>query len=377
MMEPFSLDIDFGSLHKQAQPVSCDVVTAVRPILVQDQDDKTHFYLLWSSSTNDNYTKCPRLSFYRTIVRRQPRRSTSAMSYGQAIHKALELRYNYGQSELVFQRQLEVLQEHFMANPVDPMEFRNFDTAIECIKRYNKLYQFDPIKPVERDGKRLVEQAFALPIVTFTIGKVLKLDGIDYQVDKITVVYRGIIDVIASIDGPNWIVDHKTTSMAGPGFFNEFRLSSQVIGYKWAAKQLFDIDCYGTLINAIICRKPTQKGSGTPFEFSRERYVHTDEHVKEWLKDLTEITQSYVDRLFTKAWPKYTSSCNGKYGACEYFNTCNLPASSRAMDLASSEFEDVLIVVDKSVLKLEDASQVRLPNSTQLTLDQIPLENAH
>lgn len=335
---PIDLDVDFSNVLPTRQQIKREK----RAVLVPDVSNEGHFFLLWSSTTSGNLQTCPRLTYYKTVLRRESNKNRSALSYGQAIHKALELRYRYGQSDVVYQRQIEVLTEHFVNNPVDTMEWRNLDTALECLLRYNKTYEHDPIKSVQMDGEALVEVPFSIPFITIEVGATIQIDGQDVFVKKITVLVRGLIDVIALVDDSGlWIVDHKTTSMGGPGFFNEFRLSAQMILYVWVVKQLYNLKASGALINCIICRKPTIKGSGKPFEFARERYVYTDDHIEEWVEDLSSKLHNYVNRLVNNDWDKFDKSCQSKYGPCEYFDVCTLPRDQRHMVLLGDDFRDV------------------------------------
>lgn len=221
------------------------------------------------------------------------------------------------------------------------MEYRNLDSALECMRRYDKEYEYDPIKAMEFNGEPMVELAFSLPVLSRDVNALIPWDGQNHEVKKITVLLRGLIDIVASIDGYPWIVDHKTTSMGGPGFFNEFRLSAQMISYIWVVKQLYKIDPMGALINAIVSRRPTEKGKGKQFEFMRERYTYSQDHIDEWLSDFASNIDNYIDRLVNNDWPKFTKSCQGKYGACEYFNVCTLPKDSRGMELSCDDYRDV------------------------------------
>jgi len=156
-------------------------------------------------------------------------------------------------------------------------------------------------------------------------------------IEELHVYWTGKIDALIQFTEGYFVMDHKTTSVAGPGFFKEFELSQQTIGYTWAARQIFSLPIRGLLLNALIGRAPSKTGVALTFE--RQRYIYRDDQLEEWKSDVQSLINDYLFCLQTGDFPRKTKSCVSKYGTCGYHEVCSAPPSMRSHILSSDIYE--------------------------------------
>lgn len=134
-------------------------------------------------------------------------------------------------------------------------------------------------------------------------------------------------------------VDHKTTSMLGSTFYDDFRMSSQTVGYHWAMRQRHP-DLKGFILNVIAWRKPTK--TGTSLEFQRMPFYYDEFRLVEWYTDTVHQINDFLAHLQRNYFPKQTKWCVGKYGKCQYFDVCSAASKDeRDFVLASDMFSNV------------------------------------
>jgi hypothetical protein len=222
----------------------------------------------------------------------------------------------------------------------------------ETLERYvDKYAGDDAIKPIKVDGEKFIERPFSLVLGEIELDTNLAFpdytltqtgdDRRGLYVDKLTILWSGRIDIAANYgDGHVYVVDHKTSSVAGPTFFKDFMLSQQMIGYNWALRRMLPgHKIMGTVVNAIMQRRPTK--TGRALEYERAVYFHTDWHVAEWEKDVMSQVETFVHSLVTGFFPKQTKQCFNRYGQCPYHDVCTLPPTQRHLILDGNDFSNV------------------------------------
>lgn len=340
MSIPLSLDLN-------ALPGIPSISAERRPLLTHDRD---HDYILRiDNSTLEYFQSCARAAQYYCVSRRQGIPS-AALIFGGAIHLGLEVFYRDGFDALA--KAIEVTVAHLAQISFrDPDEWRTPAIAEDTIRRYHANYSLmDPIEPIRVAGLPFIEKAFSLVLGEVTVNKSLpysrrELVGSDSDeplyIDKLIILWSGRIDIAAHYgDSKVYVVDHKTSSIGGPQFFADFMLSQQMVGYNWALRKLLpDHRITGTVVNAIIQRKPTRTGRALDFE--RQTYFHSDWHVAEWETDVIHHVENFLNSLTSGYFPKCTKWCFGKYGKCAYHDVCTLPPAQRRFVLDSPEYTNV------------------------------------
>ena len=294
----------------------------------------THGALLLDNSALEKYTTCKRSFEYNTINKRTLANNKSALIYGGAVHKALELR-SHGR---IIDDQLAALHAYFEVNPfeVNDSEWRSPQIAADLVRLYNREYSIEPydiLSYTAKDG--LPIKAIEVPFMHFLTD--IYIPSITR--DVIPVYYTGRIDlVVVDHNKSIYIMDHKTTSMTGARFFDEFALSSQMLGYCWAVQQSIQKPVNGYIVDALCSRKPTR--TGVPFELTRQQFYTDQDAINEWRTNLGYLITDIVRDHERSYYPMETKWCVGKYGRCPYFDVCTVPQSGRAALLQSNLFTD-------------------------------------
>src|SRR5690606_1937638 len=151
-------------------------------------------------------------------------------------------------------------------------------------------YKYDPLTAITLpSGEVAVELPFALHIGDIPIEREIWVTDPDIDsgeptlryFDKIKVIFTGKIDRVCRKNDSLYLLDHKTTSIGGPTFFQEFYTALQFKGYKWAVEQMLGEPVAGVIINGLICRAPLKNGN-INFTFDREIIQLDDSLVEEW-----------------------------------------------------------------------------------------------
>jgi len=307
--------------------------------------DHPHVFDMYVDNTAfENETTCPRKAEHYLVFGRQSA-STSALSYGQAIHLALERIIKGEELEAI----LPALRQHFDDNPVDFREWRTFDHCVEALKGYIHHWGNHKFDVLMYEGSPFVEKGFKIPFFSHEVKTHINYppcllvegstdDTPAFYVDHINVFWTGRIDLITHYMGDVWAVDHKTTSMAGSGFWKDFLLSSQMMGYTWATQQL-GIPTVGVIINAIIGRQPTKSGEQNAYD--RQNFTYTKDQIEEWYDNTADVLSTFVTRLVKGFFPMATKWCLGKYGTCPFHDVCSTPMAGRSRMLMSDLYTDV------------------------------------
>lgn len=312
--------------------------------------------LFVDNSTLQVLGTCPRKGLYKFLAKLRPSRPRAALIFGSAMHKALETR-DLSEKPMVDseveEKMIDSLCEYYTNHPVDDTDYRSLAYAIDTVREYNRKYPFDSATPIHTpDGVLAVEIPCALPVGEITVdAELLVVDpevngglATMRHIDTLTIIFTGKIDRICTYNGSIYILDHKTTSMGGPTYFDEFYTSLQFKGYKWGAEQILGKPIAGVIINALVCRPP-KKDFSVNYSFDRQVIPINNEHLEDWKHSFLGLINTFINyhidqpHLEQMAFPMNTSSCVGKYGRCDFFDVCQLPPSHRVNMLNTPLFE--------------------------------------
>lgn len=336
--EPLDLNDQKGIIHINAPK---------RPLL---EHDGGHDYILRIDNTTlEIFQGCPRAAQHYCVSRRQAI-PTAALQFGGAVHVGLETLYRDGFHALAFAieaalKNLDEIKFRDSAEWRTPMVLQ--DTLEKYVAKYSNN---DACKPIKVEGVPFIERPFSLVLGEIELDVMLPYTGDALcqngneallHINKLTILWSGRIDIAAHYgDAHVYVVDHKTSSIGGPQFFADFMLSQQMVGYNWALRRMLPTHkILGTVVNAIIQRRPTK--TGRALEFERQVYFHTDWHVNEWEQDVMAQVATFVHSLTEGFFPKQTKQCFGKYGKCPYHDVCSLPPNQRHLILDSADYTNV------------------------------------
>jgi hypothetical protein len=280
---------------------------------------------------------CPRKFSIAVIHKYKPIGDRSPLVYGQAVHKILETYYleiwkgkktqeidttGIIQSVVAeFQQKLDIL--------CDPK--RNTTSLIEFMHSYfNNARVFgENLMPLTLpDGKPAIEVSFSLPICQVT-----------YKGNPITVMWEGRLDLIAKDSNGNpGIWDHKTTSMLGDSFLDQFLRCNQFEGYLYAANILTGAASLDPITRVGINALANKKVS----EFKQYFFHRPNWSTHDFIDDVKTRIQGFLnyyaenEDIAPTLLSGCRSACSGKYGKCTFFDLCEVPPHLRQVALTKS-----------------------------------------
>lgn len=325
--------------------------------ILQSIDDQDNYVLQIDNSTLETYVTCPRSYEFGNIHGRTPE-PKSALVFGSAIHRGLELYYKARpNSEIIHAILSEFpVEDNSFASDLgldgDSNEWRTPELAVETVLEYMVRY------PRDRESWSLmnfaegpaVEIAFSLPLLETKINALCPwpqnslvvgaASPDQFHINTLTVFWTGKMDLLVQSRGDSgiWVMDHKTSSIAGGQFLNDFLLSQQTLGYTWAAREMLGITPHGFILDLIMNRKPTR--TGTSRDFGRYPYAYPEWKLTEWRNDVQAHIVKLLHDLFDRNFPKNPKWCVGKYGLCPYSTVCNINPEDRLNALQGSGFAD-------------------------------------
>jgi len=333
------------------------ITPSPRRRILQSTDDQDNYVLQIDNSTLETYVTCPRSYEFGNIHGRSPE-PKSALVFGSAIHRGLEFYYKQASNAEIVRAilaEFPAVDNTFAADlglEEDSSEWRTPELAVETVMDYMTRYPRDreSWELMEFNEGPAVEIAFSIPLFTTTINSecpwpqsslvVGSIDHAPFHINTLTVFWTGKMDLLVQSrgDGGIWVMDHKTSSIAGGQFLNDFLLSQQTLGYTWAAREILGRTPQGFLLDLIVNRKPTR--TGTSRDFGRYPYAYPDWKITEWQVDVQSHIVKLLHDLFARNFPKNPKWCVGKYGLCPYSSVCNIDPTDRLTALQGSGFAD-------------------------------------
>ena len=262
-------------------------------------------------STMSDFLKCPLRGYYRHILNITPRRIHPALSFGQAFHDAMAVWYKEGDQEKAklsfaktwsdYLKEADQEKEDLLMGTSPDDSKRNLENGLSILDGYFSTY------PVENWEILSNEMPFKV-----LLGEV---EGVPYYL-------TGKMDLYVQWGKFKYVVDHKTTSMLGRNYFDNFNPSLQLDGYVYACREIFG-ECDGAIINAALVAKTKQT-------FERDTFSKTSEDLELYKREALHIMwwinqMKSADRYFMN-----TDACT-LYGACPFLELCRAKGDERVI----------------------------------------------
>lgn len=262
---------------------------------------------------------CPAKYDLRINQRWTSRRKSGALSFGAALHEGLAEWYKSGGD---LSRALMAIKDKWQnQGPTD--DYRTLEKCLRTMMEYSKEYPSEGFTVLGFPENPLIENHFTLDTGFFLplCGECGNLhpmrEPIIYSNCSLCTAplerleYGGIFDGVVEFSGRYFILEHKSTSMLGAYYFDQFKPNNQVTGYIWAARKLSGQPVGGALINAI----GVYKVGAT--KFARQMTSRNDNEIDEWLRNVWyEASEIQINKV-NNYWPQRTQACT-MYGKCEY-----------------------------------------------------------
>lgn len=294
----------------------------------------THF----DNTMIECFRKCNRKFYFRHIRHWAPDYMAKPLAFGLAWHEAMDFTWKNAKVLMVGQLSFaakEAFMKSWIGNnmPIDDANLmsmypRTPGRAQEMLGYYiNKYYDWlSKIELLE------VESSFTVPMDD-------KEDG---------VIYMGRLDKV--FKDPNngnkiIILDHKTTSIMAPSWFESFSPNSQIDGYLYAGNMLYGEEFWGIYIDgASVMKGDSKTGGGKNVDrdmppgisFPRIPISRALNQLEAWhwethetILDIQHNVTSLAgvkDSAFMPVFPKNTTACF-YYGRCMYADICKMIAN--------------------------------------------------
>lgn len=303
-----------------------------------------------NNSSLDILLNCWRKADYVLNRQLQSGRQSPALTYGLAIHKALEIFYSSKREERThlknFKQRIELLQgvdqeeeDHVLikaargfmkvAEPLLSLpesDKRSIQTGLWTLAHYFECYIDDPFIALADESGPLVERR-----VEFDL-----LETPEYRIKVF-----GTIDVILKNEqsGAILVCDHKTSSVVGGEFYNRLKPNHQYTGYVLGAKKCLGLETNNFMVNCIQVKPKPKTSRGTPPHFPRQVTTRSEGDFTEFSDVVRVAVEGYLRRREEGIWPLGHVNCCAAYGGCQFLEICAAPESLRE-NIIKAKYEE-------------------------------------
>ena len=269
-----------------------------------------------------DFKDCPRKFYFRHIRHWRRKGLAAPLGFGLAWHDAMDIVWGLlGKKDddtvmtLAYEKFISTWVAEGFPHPdeMTPDEFDKYNprvpaTALEMLWNYiEQRKEF-----ITSCEVLAIERPFAVPL----------------SADNPNLFYIGRLDKEVRHNGRVYIIEHKTTSAYSkdkgirPQWTNGWSPNSQVDGYLHTGKIVHGNELKSVYVDGALVHK---------LHHDIFKFVPIERHLQ-CLEDWAEETGDWIDQVetrkalfgesLTKAFPKNTNECNGKYGTCSYLDVC-------------------------------------------------------
>ena len=285
------------------------------------------------SSKIQEFETCRRKYFYAYVLGWRPGFPNNHLIFGSSVHAGMEvmLKEGYSKYDLAYEAFLEEYRKEFPPQ-LDPMFYpKTPQRAKEMFKYYSERYQDD------------LDQFKVLYTEVSGVVPISKSDVLFYRLDSVLEGELGIFSL-----------DHKTGSMFGERWADQWALDLQMGLYAWALNCMFtDRPVVGITVNGIFLGRKVKN----PKPFNPEGAFHRIplSITGDFLQDRVNTIKYYFDEIDHEheilleedtedapimiSFPKNNKACGHYNQRCAYFDFCTAwPNPLRNYDECPSEF---------------------------------------
>lgn len=281
------------------------------------------------------FQTCPAKYFLRIKEHWTSRRRSGALGFGACLHEGLATWYRTNDPG----EAIKIIAEKWPDGmPVD--DWRTKEKCVRTMIEYMNKYKQESWNVVGYPEEPIVEVAFTIDTGMYLpCAKCWILDSLDpfepicnlCHEHREAIEYGGIYDLLVEFGGSLFVVDHKTTSMMGAGYFNQFKPNNQMTGYIWAAGQMSGRKVSGAIINAIGMYK-----TGTT-KFEREITSRNQTSIDHWKLNVWHECVAIKQAERSGFWPMRTGACT-LYGICEFHSVHSLDHPTEQIKRLETDF---------------------------------------
>lgn len=318
-------------------PPSEAPATPKEMLSVRFQDGKCFVRINYSSLSL--IQTCLRKASYSLDRSLKSRKESSALIFGTAIHKALELFYSAPANE-------RTLPANFISDADLALGsgYENDALVFRCLRAF--VEKAEPLRALPDSDKRSLNAGVWLlthhfktyiddPFVVFRdeLGPVTERfsEAVLYDSKELQITYFGTIDVVLINERTGVILpaDHKTSSVVGTEFYSRLKPNAQYSGYVFLCNQALGLKVDSFLVNCLQVKSRPVTARGQPPQFPRQVTRRTEEDLAEFRDLVVHYVRSYLASLGSGYWPQADVNSCSMYRGCQYLDVCASPAALR------------------------------------------------
>lgn len=132
---------------------------------------------------------------------------------------------------------------------------------------------------------------------------------------------KGRADGLIAWKNMIWIIERKTSALAGEFFWTQWQLAAQPTAYIYGCWKKAGVRPNGFILEKT--NKP-RKNAKDPFHITieREPFLRSDADLLEFERDISQIATDYERAYVESSWYKNTASCTNWNRKCYYHDLC-------------------------------------------------------
>lgn len=294
--------------------------------------------------------ECARKAEYSLIRGLRPNLESPALTFGSAIHKALEVYYSGERTErkipadyketmtmigcgqwqpewdesLVLRAARAFVLRASALSALPDDNKRSLVTGVWMLTHYFLKYLTDEYVIMRDAHGPVVERKVTLPV---------------YASASLKIELFGTIDFVMRSEVTGQILpgDHKTASSLYD-FYDKISPNFQYTGYLLACREVLGYDTDLFLVNALQVKQPPKTARGSEPDFARQVTQRTKEDYDELKFAILDAVRRFLQYRKDGHYPQSaTGACTARYGSCDYREVCAAPSSLRE-NIISAKF---------------------------------------
>ena len=283
------------------------------------------------------FQSCPKKYYYRMIKHLVPKTVAPALSFGKAMHSALEVYYIFVNLGYEKPRAMENGITAFYNEYEDTIgeDRRTLANGEKLLLGYLEVYLNEPFKVLA------TEVGFAVPI------EYKNAEGEDRSF-----ILVGRLDALVSWNGPLYVLETKSTAQLGAGYFNQFEMNQQMDGYIIGATLSTGQKVMGAVVNALEVWKDVKRVSDKTKKledhYARDPQTRSEFELNEYKNDMGMQVENILDAEKRNRFPRNKQNCYTYNSRCPYWNLCKYGDDEKviAKDYDVSKWEPYKVEVE-------------------------------
>ena len=264
------------------------------------------------------YAACPTKFYYSNVYGIKPSGKNIHTLFGGALADGLcayrTSVYRDGlDHETALRDGWQAIVEHWGGEEDPAYGNKTLTNCLICLEDYMTSFEESPLVPAWVNGQPATEMSFCVPV-----------PGTQHPETGNPILFTGRFDMLAEYNGALYVLDDKTTSQLGNQWMQQWRLSSQLIGYTWACQQ------YGLKPSGAVVRGASPQAKGNKFLECFNMYSQwlVDRWARQFVRDINNMIEDYQNGVWSM---NFGGACT-EYGGCKFLDICTSRKPERVIE---------------------------------------------